>query len=105
MLVGHERKEFAQRVLDATHNDFGGSESAEALAEGRFIVVVEREDDSWALSAHNDQEIAGIVLGTYTGTEGYDEWVDVVYDLDNHGQPYEYEVKVSVTVNEATVTV
>src|SRR5215210_1086768 len=100
-----KRIEVARTILeDWDQNDWMGSSEIEEAEDNRFAIVIEREGDSWVHFADSDKEIAQHYLGCYTGTEGYDEWIEGVYDLDNDGAPYPHTAITTVTVNGAVAT-
>jgi hypothetical protein len=87
------------------NNQWDASESTREIAQGRFAVVVQRDEDSWVVGADSAEDIASIILSTYTQPEYTVEWVEGVYDLDDDGNRWPYESSLAVTVNGVTVTV
>jgi hypothetical protein len=79
-------------------NDWYGSAEIEECVDNRYAIVIEREDDSWVSFANTVEQIAQHYLGCLTGTEGYDEWVEGVYDLDDEGKAVTLTSVCSVTV-------
>jgi hypothetical protein len=80
-------------------NDWGGGEDDPVkLADFRYAVVVQRTDDSWVVGANDATEVAVIYLNTLTGTEGYDETIEDVYDLET-GQEATWTCHLGVTVS------
>ena len=91
------RERFAREIVNEHTNDWGGSAPVEKIAAARFAVVIERENDAWVLAADSVDEIAGIALSTYTGTEGYDEWVSEIWDVQT-GEQLEWSHHVELTL-------
>lgn len=73
--------------VEATSNNWDGGLDPEELAEYKYAVTINRDDDSWVLGANNDLDIARIHLACAFDTEGYDEWVEEIVDLDT-GKTY-----------------
>lgn len=92
-----ERHELAHGLLADNKNDWDGSDPIDKIAGSRFAVVVERSDDSWVLAAATPEAIAEIALSTYTGTEGYDEWIAEVWCMETCEQ-IDFASVVTVTI-------
>lgn len=95
-----DRFNLAHSLLEDHTNDWGGSDPIEKIAGSRYAVVVERDSDSWVLAAANPEAVAEIALSTYTGTEGYDEWISEVWCMDTAAQ-IDCATTVTVTVTLA----
>lgn len=94
-----ERTEFARELLAQHTNGWDGSESLDELLTHKWAIVIERDEDSWVRGIDTHKDIAGYVLSCLTGTEGYDEWVEGVYDLDT-GEAIDYSATTGVTVRD-----
>jgi hypothetical protein len=86
----------AQSLMENwSSNDWDGDSPLSKLADARFIVRIEREDDSWLVAADDLLDVARILLSCYTDTEGYDEWISHVWDVET-GEEIEYSAKMVV---------
>lgn len=90
---------YAAQLVDEHYNGWDGSAAVEDIAAARYAVIVEREDDSWILAAANVQEVAEIIANTYTATEGYDEWVCTIHDMETCAEVKSYRGTVTVEIN------
>jgi hypothetical protein len=96
--VLQDAHETVRRLMERwDSNEWGGSDSAEEIEAARFAVVVERDEDSWVVAAETVEDVAGIALGCLTGTEGYDEWVAEVWDVQR-GEQVAWSKRVVVRV-------
>jgi hypothetical protein len=90
------RREHAESVLaNSRGNDWNGGHDADELATYRYAVVIERDSDGWVIGANHATDLAQIQLDCYAGTEGYDEWIDGVYDL-NTGEAVEWSTTITI---------
>jgi hypothetical protein len=90
---------YAAQLVNDNHNNWGGSAPVEDIAAAHYAVIVEREDESWVLAAANVQEVAEIIADTYTATEGYDEWVCAIHDMETCAEVKSYRGRVIVEIN------
>jgi hypothetical protein len=98
-----DRFNLAHSLLAEHRNDWGGSDPVDKIAGARYAVVVERSDDGWVLAAATPEAVAEIALSTYTGTEGYDEWISEVYSMETASQiDCIADVTVTVTLKNGT---
>lgn len=76
------RLTLARELCEEHRNEWGGGDDAETIAGAPYAVCVERDDDAWVLAAHSLKDIAGVILGTLVGTEGYDENVTRIVGME-----------------------
>lgn len=96
------KRAFAREILNEwDHNEFEGGDDIGTLVDAKYAVIVERDDDSWVRAATSAEDVAGIALSCYTGTEGYDEWINSIWDLEKQEQvKYTEETTVKVTIGD-----
>jgi hypothetical protein len=87
----------AIQLCEQCWNDHGANDSPEKIAAAPFAVVIERDEDSWVFAAASWEQVAGFALACLTGTEGYDEWIEDVYDVAT-GEVLSINLRTSVTL-------
>jgi sirohydrochlorin ferrochelatase len=96
------RLRHARRLLSEYRNDwYGGIEDVSELAESRYAVCFERDNDGWVDGTDDLSTLARMELGTLRQDDA--EWIDGVMDLET-GEWLSYRTTTTITVTLADGT-